>query len=510
MKGSRPARRLRGLSVRWRLALTSAGLTFAILLLFAVVIGFFTADRLRSDFDNDLRVTAADLEQRIPVSQPIFEPPEIFGSDVLDAIVDVAATGDATMRIVEPDGRVLAPPAPEVDLGPPRADVAEVGGYRVVSRPLLAPGSTEPAAFIQYGREEESLKSTIARTNLFLAAGVLGGTGLALLAGLALARRAMAPIAGLTSAAKGIARTRDPAARMPEPRGDDEVADLARTLEEMLRSLDSARRETESTLAREREFVADASHELRTPLTSVLANLELLEAELHGEGREIASSALRSTQRMRRLVADLLFLARADAGRPSPSTLAPTDLGAVVRDAVVETAPLAASHEISIEAEEGAIVDGSPDDLHRLALNMVQNAVAHTPAGTRVSARVWSDAGSAAAPAGASVEADCGRAVLEVTDDGPGVSREVRDRVFDRFVRGAGDGRGAARLGGRGSGLGLSIVQAVTAAHGGDVAVGDASGGGARFTVRLPLSAAASGAAGPDGSRAGARASTRA
>jgi len=480
VKGSRLARRPGGLSIRWRLALTSAGLTFAILLLFAIVIGFFTADRLRSDFDNDLRVTAADLEQRIPVSQPIFEPPEIFGSDVLDAIVDVAATGDATMRIVAPDGRVQAPPEPEVDLGPPRVDVVEVAGYRVVSRPLLAPGSTEPAAFIQYGREEDSLKSTIARTNLFLAAGVLGGTGLALLAGLALARRAMAPIAGLTSVAKGIARTRDPTARMPEPRGDDEVADLARTLEEMLRSLDGARRETESTLAREREFVADASHELRTPLTSVLANLELLEAELHGEGREIAGSALRSTQRMRRLVADLLFLARADAGRPSPSTLAPTDLGTVVRDAVVETAPLATSHDISVDAEEAAIVDGSPDDLHRLALNLVQNAVAHTPAGTRVTARV---------------ERVGSHVVLEVTDDGPGLPPEVRDRVFDRFVRGSGDGGGAAGGGGRGSGLGLSIVQAVAAAHGGDVAVDDApGGGGARFRVRLPLGGAAAAA----------------
>ena len=160
----------------------------------------------------------------------------------------------------------------------------------------------------------------------------------------------MGPIADLTGAAREIARTRDPAARMPQPSADDEVADLARTLTEMLRGLDASQREIEATLTREREFVADASHELRTPLTSVLANLELLEAELEGEDREIAGSALRSTQRMRRLVGDLLFLARADAGRSTPATLAPTDLTRVVREVVAETAPLVASHEVSVDA----------------------------------------------------------------------------------------------------------------------------------------------------------------
>ena len=150
---------------------------------------------------------------------------------------------------------------------------------------------------------------------MFLAFGVLGGALLALLAGLATARRAMEPIAELTAAARRIERSRDPSERLPHPEADDEVAELARTLEAMLASLDAARAETEAALARQREFVADASHELRTPLTSVLANLELLEEELEGEQREAAASALRSSRRMRRLVADLLLLARADAGR---------------------------------------------------------------------------------------------------------------------------------------------------------------------------------------------------
>ena len=121
---------------------------------------------------------------------------------------------------------------------------------------------------------------------------------------------------------------------MPQPQADDEVAELARTLEGMLRELDAARGETESMLARQRQFVADASHELRTPLTSVLANLELLADSLHGDQGDAARSALRSSQRMRRLVADLLLLARTDAARTQPRE--PVDLATIVVEAAGE------------------------------------------------------------------------------------------------------------------------------------------------------------------------------
>jgi signal transduction histidine kinase len=468
------------MSIRWRLALTSAGLTFAILLLFAIVIGAFMANRLSSDFDNDLRATSADLQQRVPVRASPLGAPVLARDEVLDVMLDVAATGDAVLRVVGADGEVLAGSEGSAELGPPRDGVRESGEYRIVSRPLSA-GSLEPVAFLQYGKRTDSLEATLGRVKLFLGLGVLAGTALALLAGLAVARRAMRPVADLTHAAKDVARTRDPAVALPQPRADDEVADLARTLEEMLRALDAARRETESTLEREREFVADASHELRTPLTSVLANLELLEADLRGEDAEIAGSALRSTQRMRRLVADLLFLARADTGRRPGRE--PADLGAIVREAAGETAPLAGEHRIAVEAPSGVVVRGSADDLHRLALNLLQNAVVHTPTGSAVKAVVRREGG----PEGADGP---GSAVLEVSDDGPGVPPEVRDRVFERFARGAGDGRGPAGPGGRGSGLGLPIVRAVAEAHGGSVALDDAEGGGARFTVRLPAAAA--------------------
>jgi signal transduction histidine kinase len=260
---------------------------------------------------------------------------------------------------------------------------------------------------------------------------------------------------------------------LPKPDADDEVADLARTLEDMLMALDASRAETESALSRQREFVADASHELRTPLTSVLSNLELLHSTLQGEDAEIAESALRSSRRMRRLVADLLLLARADAGRVASRH--PVDLRTIARDAAGEALPLAGDHELSVSLENGdspaPVVQGAADDLHRLVLNLVENALRHTPPGTAVEVST-------------SVEGD--DAVIEVADTGPGIAPEMRARIFDRFVRGGGDTNGGPRRGG--SGLGLAIVKAVAESHDGSVelaAEGDQPG--TRFVVRLPL-----------------------
>jgi two-component system OmpR family sensor kinase len=465
-------RRFNRIPIRSRLALTSAGLTLVILAIFAVVTGAFTAERLRDDFDNELRSRAADLKDRIRVAREFPSGRVILEeTDLVQVIVKVAASGDAAVRVIDTEGDIVAPSAGAPNLGPPGEGVRQVGPYRVASEPLYA-GSLVPVAYLQYGQERRSLGATVDRVSILLAAGVLGGAVLALLAGLAVARRAMAPVGRLTRAAKHVAQTRNPTISLPKPPSEDEVADLARTLEEMLHALDQAQSETEGALRRQREFVADASHELRTPLTSVLANLELLEASLEGEDRELAAAALRSSRRMRGLVADLLLLARADAGRRLGRE--PVDLARVVREACGEVAPLAVDHVLSVAAEagrqgsEGPLwIEGSPDELHRLVRNLVENAVVHTPPGTRVEA---------------SLRLEDSTAVIEVCDDGPGVLDELRARVFDRFVRGdSPDGNRA------GTGLGLAIVRAVAERHGGSVEVGDAPSGGARFTVRLPV-----------------------
>jgi signal transduction histidine kinase len=273
----------------------------------------------------------------------------------------------------------------------------------------------------------------------------------------------MAPIATLTTAAAEIARTRDPSLEIPQSQADDEVSELARTLEGMLRELDAARGETEAMLIRQRRFVADASHELRTPLTSVLANLELLAEALDGDQGDAARSALRSSRRMRRLVADLLLLARTDAARVVARQRC--DLANIAVDAASELGPVSAAHEIALDVQP-AIVEGARDELHRLAVNLIENALRHTPPGTeiRVSTATLAD----------------GQVELVVEDDGPGVPPELVPSLFERFVRGAGDTGGSF-------GLGLAIVHAVAVSHGGSVELQPRDGhSGARFVVRLP------------------------
>jgi two-component system, OmpR family, sensor kinase len=466
------------LPVKVKLALVSAALTFVILCLFAVVIGALTEQRIRDNFDDDLRATASDLQNNLT---PELTPDGYALDDQDEAQLLAAATGSAEVRVLSRDGRRMFFPREGIpDLGRPIDGVVDAGGLRVVSRPLVAGGlerggTFDPiprpvaraVAWVQYAKPERSVAQTVNRVRVFLAFGVLGGTLLAFFGGMLVARRAMRPIAGLTRAAREVARTRDPDITLPAPRANDEVSDLAHTFEDMLRELSEARDESEAALARQREFVADASHELRTPLTSILANLELLEAELQGEQQEMAASALRSSRRMRRMVADLLLLARADAGREA--TMAPVDLAAIAREAAEEAGALSDDHPISLDAPERVTVTGVADDLHRLAGNLVENALIHTPAGTPITVSVRREGASA---------------VLEVADRGPGVPPELRERVFERFARAGGDGTR------RGSGLGLAIVRAVVDAHGGRVELLDAEGGGARFVVTLPAARA--------------------
>ncbi|MGZ5326011.1 MAG: sensor histidine kinase [Solirubrobacterales bacterium] len=452
--------------VRWRLAGASAGLTFVILVVFAAVVGRLATDRIHEDFDEELTSASQTLadETRIGFSagQPVIETGM--------SLHDFALANDALIRIVDHLGRPIAGIDRSTNLGPPRPGVHQVGELRVANAPISATSSLP--IFVQYARSSADVDATVNRLWLFLFAGVLGGTLLATLAGLAVADRAMRPIRALTATAREIAATRDASKKMPEPEADDEVAELAKTLADMLRSLDAAHAEREQALQRQREFLADASHELRTPLTSVLANLELLSEALEpgSEPAEIVDSALGSSQRMRRLVSDLLLLARADAGRATPR--ARCDLSEIAATAVAEVRPVAGRHGLGTDLPEKLPLQGNPDELHRLVLNLLDNALRHTPEGTsiEISGDVRDD----------EIE-------LSVSDDGPGLPRGSEDQVFERFSRGKGPADTAAD---GGTGLGLAIVRAVADSHGGSVSAGRSTDGGARFTVRLPASGA--------------------
>jgi len=268
--------------------------------------------------------------------------------------------------------------------------------------------------------------------------------------------------------------------RVPELSERTEVGRLAAALNTMLAQVESAfsaQRVSEAgaraSEERMRRFVADASHELRTPLTSIRGFAELYRhggvPDHGGVGRMMDRIESEAT-RMGVLVEDLLLLARLDQQRPLERR--PVDLLELAADAVHDGPAVAPGHRVHLEVagsdDAPPVVLGDEARLRQVIANLLSNAVTHTPAGSTVTVRVG--------VAGATAE-------LAVSDDGPGLAPEHAARVFERFYR-----ADAARSRTRGgAGLGLSIVAALVAAHGGTVMLDTAPGEGATFTVRLPL-----------------------
>jgi signal transduction histidine kinase len=431
------------------------------------VIGKVATNRIRDDFNREVRGAAQTLAAELQIAYTPLGTLGFRGPDLDDFV----RPDDASVRVYDVNGNLVGHSTDAAQLGPATLGLSTYDGHRVATAEIRS-DEGQPTGYVEYGRSIAHLDSTVDRLWLFIAAGVFGGTLLASLAGLAIAGRAMRPVSSLTASAREIAETGDPSRHMPEPKIDDEVGELARTLEQMLRSLDAARAEREAAMKKQREFVADASHELRTPLTSILANLELLQASLrepgHDDEQAMIDSALRSSQRMTRLVGDLLLLARADAGKAGAHRRC--DLAEVAGNAAVEAAPLMGDRELLVENERALWLQGNPDELHRMILNLLDNAARHTPPTATVRLRL---------------RAEDGNAVVEVSDDGPGIAPALRAEIFDRFVRGDGPADTAT---GPGSGLGLAIVFAVAASHGGTAEADESESGGALFRVRLPLS----------------------
>ncbi|CAM5551297.1 two-component sensor histidine kinase [Streptomyces avidinii] len=241
--------------------------------------------------------------------------------------------------------------------------------------------------------------------------------------------------------------------RVPDPGGADEIAQLARTVNDTLDRL-------ERSDARQRQFTADASHELRNPLAAVRARLEVA---LRDPDRESVAAALADTERLQDIAADLLLLARLDGGPPPAAE--PVDLALLAaEDLARRPGPGAA---LRLDAPAPVPASGDPARLARALANLVDNALRH--ARSEVTVRARADG--------------AGWALLEVADDGPGIPEADRDRVFERFVRLDSD-RGRA---GGGTGLGLAIAREIARAHGGDlVALPPAEGGaGARLVLRV-------------------------
>jgi two-component system OmpR family sensor kinase len=261
---------------------------------------------------------------------------------------------------------------------------------------------------------------------------------------------------------------------VPEGHPDTEVGRLAGAFNAMVGEIEAAFRAREASEhearvseARMRRFAADASHELRTPLTAIRGFAELYR-QGGGDSDHVIGRIEHHATRMSLLVEDLLLLARLDQQRPLEH--APVDLLALAADVVQDAGATADDRPVRLRslAEQPPVVFGDELRLRQVVGNLLSNALVHTPPGTAVTV---------------TVDVRDGSAVLAVADTGPGLAPEDAARVFERFFR---TDPARSRVQG-GSGLGLSIVQALVHAHGGDIRLDTAPGQGARFEVRLPL-----------------------
>jgi two-component system, OmpR family, sensor kinase len=320
--------------------------------------------------------------------------------------------------------------------------------------------------------DQTSTLHTLLLTELAVTAGALV---VALAGGWWLVRLGLRPLADVERTADSIAAG-DLDQRVPGADQATEVGRLARALNVMLERIQAAftaRVASEARLRQNeqhlRQFVADASHELRTPIAAVSAYAELFErggAEHLDDLPRIVSGIRSETARMDRLVNDLLTLARLDEG--VPMEMVPVELVSLASDAVRTATAVGPEWPVRFWAARPVEVQGDKDRLRQVLDNLLANVRAHTPPGTTATVRV-DQVGE--------------QAQIEVRDTGPGMPEEDARRVFERFYR-ADPARARTR---GGSGLGLSIVAAIVAAHGGTVSAASNPGAGLVVTVLLPV-----------------------
>jgi two-component system OmpR family sensor kinase len=300
--------------------------------------------------------------------------------------------------------------------------------------------------------------NTELRTAMFVLALVAVATAAA--GGSAIAGSALRPIARMSETAAEIARSRDFSRRVRvEGDDEDELVQLGITFDEMLASLQDAYQQ-------QQRFVGDVSHELRTPLTTIRGNAELLAAgEMHPAEQQLAIAQIRrETERLSRLVDELLVLARAD----SVEAFAPrsVQLDEVLMETFADL-QVVAGRRLHVNAIDAVTVNGERDRLKQLVLVLLDNALRYAPTGT----------------VDVSIADDGTEAVLRVEDDGIGIALSEVPHVFERFYR----GEAARRLDASGSGLGLPIARWIVERHGGQIRIESRSSHGTLVTVRLPL-----------------------
>jgi signal transduction histidine kinase len=326
------------------------------------------------------------------------------------------------------------------------------GEARWVALPLVGEDGETAGVFVAatfVARREDALDSALRTGALIFGASFLAASGLAWFA----AGRVLRPLRMLTDTARQVRQ--DSWRRRIDVRGDDDITELTRTFNAMLDRLEDA-------FTTQRRFLDDASHELKTPITIVRGHLEILalESGQHGDTVALVTDEL---DRMARMVDDLLLLARSES--PAFLDLDTVDAAGLLRDVASKVTALA-DRPWSFDGGPAVNLVGDRQRLTQAMMNLVTNALRYTPEGTAITI-------------GGRVEGH--RYSFYVRDDGPGIAPEERDRLFERFAR------GASSRGRDGAGLGLAIVKAVAEAHGGNATLVSEAGRGAEFAISIPL-----------------------
>lgn len=450
-----PRRRLRPSTVRARTTLAATMVMAVTVLLGSVALSTLLYRSLVHNLDKVAELRADDIAALARA----------------DELPDTLAIEEESVaQVVDPGGRVIASSA-NVRGRPPMSTLVAAGdepAMRTIGEiagitgdapfRLLATGTTtgEGPVTIYVATSLEPAAETIdfLRSSLLLGAPLL----VALVAALTWVTvgRALGPVEAIRTQVAEIS-SRDLSRRVPVPDTGDEIGRLAGTMNAMLGRLETA-------VERQQRFVADASHELQSPLAAARTDLEV--ALAHPDAApwtDVARDLLEENRRMERLVADLLFVARADEAGVPAAPAVPIDLGDLVLE---ETARVFASNRVAVDTGgvNGAVVNGRRDELSRVVRNLLDNAARHASSGVTVELLTAADT-----------------VTLVVEDDGPGVAVEDRERIFERFAR-VDDARSQDT---GGTGLGLAIVREIVGRHAGRVAVEDGPSG-ARFVVRLP------------------------
>ncbi len=447
------------MSFRLRVTLLTASAVAVAAIAAGAVMYLMVQQQIQGAFDDTLQTTANTARLGGP------RPDDRFGGRGGGGAVFLSGRADIFAQIVDATGSVVgtdlqAGQQPELVTSEvlavangKRADgwadvTTATGHWRVYAVPFSVGRALEVA------RPLNEIDAALASTRFALIGLAITAAVLAALMGAPIGRAVLTPLRRLNETVNDVTRTRDLSRRVAMT-GADEIANLAASFDGMLGAL-------EISLRQQRQLVADASHELRTPLTSLRTNLEVLargQPTDPAERQQVLVELVGQMERLSTLVADLIDLARDEE-----ATLPIEDvrLDEVVAEAITDVRGRYPQVRFEAVLEETA-VRGVRSRIARAVTNLLDNA------------GKWS-------PAGGVVEVTVHRGEVSVRDHGPGVAPEDAPRVFDRFWR-ASNARALP-----GSGLGLSIVKDVAESHGGSVSVEDATGGGARFRLRLATS----------------------